>query len=794
MGEQSVDVLIVTAVQDEYLAVRDVNTGAVDPAWTERKPDGVHKVSFRMFRKHDRQVFRVAAAWATDMGGVATTAVAQRYFDLLQPRCLAMCGVCAGRRGEVNLGDVIVADRAWSYNFGASTTIYIDEKPREGFQADITTYQVPAYWKQEIASFQPDPEEASGWMSLRPIPYELQLNWILARLYAKESPADHPDRREHCPDYSRVLERHEKLPEAERLFDEHVELTEKGARYIERLIRRHPDGLPRQGQFKVHMGVIGTGDQVVRDERIFERLAEHERKVIGLEMEAAAIGALAHVRDVPFLVMKGVMDHADPEKNDNFKKFAARASAECLLAFLRAHLFTPAQPARGAASRPRPPEIDLIFPPTRDLVQERVFSQNYDSVRQADYYSAAPTNSARSLIGRQRFDMLLSRTLVLTDTQVLDGRILQDVVLSDAWLKVATAWSSRIKDRPMIEIRARRATLHDAFAAFVAETTKQHLKPFEFSSLDPHDRLSVARRMAERPRDAVSSSQDVFREMLSAGAGGGEVERIREALSRWSESASAGAIRVVSWKNTYLECLQKSFATAGDAWKAELASSWARENRAQKLIEDIAGTGNRTHVYQLLRDVNPLPGSLGDEIVADLRRIRIWYDRYYNRAIAMQHDAASEWLCNVDDPFVFPEEQQISREGIAQHDGALMRRIRSEGRAVDVPTEFTERLAEMPGDEFIAFIEEHDSRLQQWWSEGDPFVLAAIVHALVKRLDRQGTPAPVEEWAESNRSAMNMVRQSTSVTDEPYRRVQVHFVVDDQSPNQQTSSHREPTS
>jgi hypothetical protein len=36
--------------------------------------------------------------------------------------------------------------------------------------------------------------------------------------------------------------------------------------------------------------------------------------------------------------MKGVMDFADAEKDDHFKTFAARASAECLLAFLRENL------------------------------------------------------------------------------------------------------------------------------------------------------------------------------------------------------------------------------------------------------------------------------------------------------------------------------------------------------------------------------------------------------------------------------------------------------------------------
>jgi hypothetical protein len=58
--------------------------------------------------------------------------------------------------------------------------------------------------------------------------------------------------------------------------------------------------------------------------------------------------------------MKGVMDHADPDKSDNFKKFAARASAECLIAFVRAHL-----PIEGDA------EDKVLVPGTSPLPVKR---------------------------------------------------------------------------------------------------------------------------------------------------------------------------------------------------------------------------------------------------------------------------------------------------------------------------------------------------------------------------------------------------------------------------------------
>ena len=89
----------------------------------------------------------------------------------------------------------------------------------------------------------------------------------------------------------------------------------------------------------------------MEDEKIFDRLESTMRKVLGLEMEAAAIGAIHHVYRLPYdirwmIVMKGVQDFADHKKNDNFRHFAARASAECLIGFLRENL-PPSGPVAG---------------------------------------------------------------------------------------------------------------------------------------------------------------------------------------------------------------------------------------------------------------------------------------------------------------------------------------------------------------------------------------------------------------------------------------------------------------
>ena len=45
--------------------------------------------------------------------------------------------------------------------------------------------------------------------------------------------------------------------------------------------------------FKVHVAPMGSGSQVVEDEKVWSFISESMRKTLGLEMEAAALGALA---------------------------------------------------------------------------------------------------------------------------------------------------------------------------------------------------------------------------------------------------------------------------------------------------------------------------------------------------------------------------------------------------------------------------------------------------------------------------------------------------------------------
>ena len=112
------DALIVTAVKEEWDAVLAVDTGAMPGSASETSPGAAGlEVAFRDFTTA-HGVLRVAVTQALGMGGVAAVNAAAPPIDPLDVQCPAMCGVCAGRRGEIELGDVIIADRLWTYDAG----------------------------------------------------------------------------------------------------------------------------------------------------------------------------------------------------------------------------------------------------------------------------------------------------------------------------------------------------------------------------------------------------------------------------------------------------------------------------------------------------------------------------------------------------------------------------------------------------------------------------------------------------------------------------------------------------
>ncbi|MBK8256822.1 MAG: hypothetical protein IPK82_29640 [Polyangiaceae bacterium] len=326
------DVVIITAIKSEYDQAKQVDTGALD-AWTVMPITGFD-VAFRTYKSTNGQPLRIALCHSIQMGVAAASEMGGRLVDALEASCIAMSGVCAGRRGEVSPGDVIIANLVYTYDAGSLRVEYDEAGNKtERFQAEMNPVPLPDQWAQKALQFQVN--SPASWIAERPATLASHCDWALSVLADDVNPLKHADFGQHKAAWPQIIDR---LRELKWVTPKGLKLTDEGREHLEELLLRFGGTLPTPDPWKIHVAPMATGSNVMRDRQLFPRLSSAMRKVLGVEMEAAAIGRVAQARKIAWIVMKGVMDHADLDKDDFLKDFAARASAECLIQFLRENL------------------------------------------------------------------------------------------------------------------------------------------------------------------------------------------------------------------------------------------------------------------------------------------------------------------------------------------------------------------------------------------------------------------------------------------------------------------------
>jgi nucleoside phosphorylase len=340
-ADRRADVVVLTALRMEFDAMLQVHAGAVPGSEWElvTGPNGL-PVAFRWFEAERGRPLRVAVAVSPDVGATSAVNTLLPLIDRLEPRCVSMCGVCAGRHGETRLGDVVAAERLFYHDTGKQFSDHV--------QQDITTYKLRDDWKLaleglDVVTLFRD----ADWFQRRPLTTEWRERRALIAL------------RDGVPDPWNAVEPGlgaetwrgivDGLRERELLAASGGALTEAGRRAADDLLFAYQGALPDLSPggvfhpFRLHVAPIGSGARVIEDDTIWHVVSQTMRKTLALEMESAALGELVHrqrERRLDVVVMKGVMDFADPGRDDHFKVFAARAAAECLIAFLRRHLPT----------------------------------------------------------------------------------------------------------------------------------------------------------------------------------------------------------------------------------------------------------------------------------------------------------------------------------------------------------------------------------------------------------------------------------------------------------------------
>jgi len=334
---EQVDVLIIAALKEEFEAAK-----AAVPDWTSGGSGGVYPFLRGSLECADGRRLSLALARPIRMSGRHAGPIAAELSAQLRPGCLAMPGVCAGNPSAVALGDVVVAEMTYEYDEGRLS--------EHGFTGDHRQYKLDDQWIRAADDFDP-----TGLPSWGPASRDESATWLLERLYLGQEPTKHPALpryvpREMWPSLAETLESEGLVVRDHPSW----KLTDLGRRHIERI---HYDDVygPEQLPYAVTVAPMASGSYVAQDGASWARLATAGvRTVAGLDMEAATIATVAAAQRVPWLVAKGVMDYADPAKEDRYKRFAARASAEVLYALLD-RLAEPApdtdSPRAGSATR-----------------------------------------------------------------------------------------------------------------------------------------------------------------------------------------------------------------------------------------------------------------------------------------------------------------------------------------------------------------------------------------------------------------------------------------------------------
>lgn len=317
-----VDVLVVAALPEELEAAKAAGLGTPGvAAWTEHEQGSYLSGEYRT---SGGGRVSVVLARPVHMGGRSTSPYVTSLVDRWKPACVAMCGVCAGNPDDTALGDVVVAEPVYEWDEGTLTS--------DGFVGDQRQFRLDERWLREAQNLDPSTLPSYGEASEREA-----LMWLLERLHRGHDPRTHPARGRYFPPgtWGTRLARWQADGWIIREPDGTPRLAEAASNLVRRSLYDDVDG-PRRLPFAVRVAPMASGSAVVADGGIWQRLRNMGvRKIAAVEMEAATIATIAHARDVPrWLVVKGVMDHANSDKDDRYKAFAARASAEVLFALI----------------------------------------------------------------------------------------------------------------------------------------------------------------------------------------------------------------------------------------------------------------------------------------------------------------------------------------------------------------------------------------------------------------------------------------------------------------------------
>lgn len=287
-----------------------------------------------VINNHRQEPLGLQVSWQTGYGPLEAGLHMQRILGEFKPTFAGMTGICAGDRSRVALGDIIVAERAFFFDTGKFTR---DKRGRSQQQRDTETrFPTPAVL-HFVRGFE-------GWESgipelQRPVSRRQQRDWLLTTLLEEATSSINKIGMtrldEQAPAWRTIVQALLTAPDAYLKKDKTLQDPDR-VRDLFYGVEVFPYKDPQAP--RVYIAPMASSN-AVRADRPFDNIRVPVRGTLAVDMEGAAFYRTAiDFPDTRFLLVKGVADYADNEKDDSYHAYASAVSAAYMLCLMKAYI------------------------------------------------------------------------------------------------------------------------------------------------------------------------------------------------------------------------------------------------------------------------------------------------------------------------------------------------------------------------------------------------------------------------------------------------------------------------
>jgi nucleoside phosphorylase len=289
----------------------------------------------------------IHVSWPPNYGPVEAGLHLRSVLEECSPRFAAMTGICAGDKEAVHLGDIVVAERAFTYDNGKFT---IDSHGRQVYLHDTITYQ-PRPEVLQFARMFDQWELAVVSIPRRPRSKRQQREWLLNKVQETTGRVDEIEEQElrkYAPGWRKIVN---ELQEGSNPYLSLERALINPARVQELRYGREEFPFKDPPRPACHIQSMASGS-AVRADHPFNSIQIPVRGTVTIDMEGATFyRTLANFPAIHALLVKGVSDYADGDKDDTYHRYAASVSAAYILSFIKEYVTKERLPVADSRER-----------------------------------------------------------------------------------------------------------------------------------------------------------------------------------------------------------------------------------------------------------------------------------------------------------------------------------------------------------------------------------------------------------------------------------------------------------